>query len=57
MSHWVRARSALGLRIQGDPERTAVLHSRSGRGPSRLVIADDFVVERAPDDERAATHT
>ena len=52
-SHWVRARSALGTRLTTNPKQIAVLHGRSGRGLSRLVMADDFVVELAHrDDER-----
>jgi hypothetical protein len=52
-SHWVRARSALGIRIQEHPRKIAVLHERRGRGISRLVMADDFVVEhRARDEHR-----
>jgi len=52
-SHWVRTRSALGTRLTSNPKQIAVLHGRSGRGLSRLVMADDFVVELAHrDDER-----
>ncbi len=52
-SHWVRAHSALGTRLATSPRQIAVLHGRRGRGLSRLVMADDFVVELAHrDDER-----
>ena len=50
-SHWVRARSALGERITKNPRQIAVLHDRRGRGVSRLVMADDFVVELDEPDE------
>lgn len=41
-SHWVRARSALGQRVQASPAMVAVIHSRRGWHLSRLVIAEDF---------------
>ena len=50
-SHWVRMRSALGERIAKNPKQLAVLLDRSGRGVSRLVMADDFVVELGEQDE------
>jgi hypothetical protein len=50
-SHWVRARSALGIRIAENPKQIAVLLGRSGPGVSRLVMADDFVVELGARDD------
>lgn len=58
-SHWVRTRSALGERLDSNPKQLAVIHNRSGRGGSRLVMADDFVVQRtaaAHDNDDLAHH-
>ena len=46
-SHWVRARSALGERLDKNPKQLAVIHDRSSGGGSRLVMADDFVVQQS----------
>ena len=43
--HWVRARSALGDRLRANPGKVGVIHDRSGRGVSRLVMASDFAPE------------
>lgn len=51
VSHWVRARSVLGVRLLTHPKRIAVVHSRGGGGASRLVMADDFVVQQAGRDD------
>ncbi len=45
-SHWVRARSVLGVRLATRPQRIATVHSRGGSEMSRLVMADDFVVQQ-----------
>ncbi len=45
--HWVRVRSALGERLQTNPKEIGVIHDRSGRGVSRLVMASDFAPENA----------
>lgn len=45
--HWVRARSALGQRLQAHPERIAVVHDRNRGDNSRLVMGDDFVVQQS----------
>jgi len=51
VSHWVRSRSVLGVRLATRPDRVAVVHARDGQGLSRLVVADDFVVEPAGHDD------
>ena len=53
--HWVRARSALGMRLMAKPKQIAVLHSRDGRGASRLVMATDFRVQPIPQADRTGT--
>ena len=47
-SHWVRGRSDLGMRLTSNPKQIAVIHSRDGRGASRLVMATDFRVQPIP---------
>jgi hypothetical protein len=54
-AHWVRARSALGQRLVAQPTHLPVVLNRSGRGVSRLVMADDFVVQHAGRDDPSHT--
>ena len=52
--HWVRARSPLGVRLEGGSDRPVVLHDRVHPQHSRLVTSADFVAAPSAESPHSA---